>query len=131
MFKKLLLGLGVAWVLWLWSLTVVNAQLWWNFGDAVGTQGIWVAWTGVQKGSSIIDIIKSVINRVLWLLSLIVLVLMLYGWFKMITAAGDETKYKEWFKVLKQAAIWLAVIWLAWFIVSIVFWIITQWTTWF
>ena len=39
----------------------------------------------------------------------------------MVTAAGDETKYKEGFKVLKQAAIGLAVIGLSWLIVSFIF----------
>jgi hypothetical protein len=46
----------------------------------------------------------------------------------MVTAAGDDTKYKDWFKILKQAGMWLAVIWLSWFIVSIIFWVI-KWTT--
>jgi len=72
----------------------------------------------------LIDVIKSFINWVLGLLSLIALVILLYGWFKMVTAAGDEGKYKEGFKILKQAGIWLAVIGLSWFVVSIIFWII-------
>ncbi len=132
MFKKLLLGLGIAWFLGLWSVAIVNAQnfnQWW-FGTTVDAG--WIAWVTdaawTSKEGWLITVIKKAINWILWLLSLIVLVLLLYGGFKMITAAGDETKYKEWFKILKQAGIWLAVVWLSWFIVSIIFWII-WWTT--
>jgi hypothetical protein len=49
------------------------------------------------------------------------LVIVLRGGFKMVTAAGDEGKFKEWFKILKQAGIGLAVIGLSWFVVSIIF----------
>ena len=42
----------------------------------------------------------------------------------MVTAAGDDGKYKAGFKILKQAAIGLAFIALAWFMVSIIFWLI-------
>ena len=133
MFKKLLLGLGVAGFLAAWSIAIVNAQATpttfnqdgftaWNAG------WIWVAWWEAATGGRLIDTIKSFINWMLWLLSLIALVVVLYGGFKMVTAAGDEAKYKEGFKVLKQAGVWLAVIWLAWFVVSIIFWII-GWTT--
>ena len=44
----------------------------------------------------------------------------------MVTSAGDETKYKAGFKVLKNAAIGLIVIGLSWIIVSIIFRAITQ-----
>ncbi|HRX64038.1 MAG TPA: hypothetical protein P5060_02945 [Candidatus Absconditabacterales bacterium] len=128
MFKKLLLGLGIAGFLGLGSVAIVNAQ---NFNqggfgttvDAGGIAGVTDA-AGTSKEGGLITVIKKAINWILGLLSLIVLVLLLYGGFKMITAAGDETKYKEGFKILKQAGIGLAVVGLSWFIVSIIFWII-------
>lgn len=132
MLKKLLLGLGIAWFLWVGSLVVVNAQTdfnidsWFGAGDS---SGIGVLGWETDQGWGLIQTIKNFINWALWLLSLIALVILLFWWFKMITAAGDETKYKDWFKVLKQAWIWLAVIWLSWFIVSIIFWVI-KWSTW-
>jgi hypothetical protein len=54
----------------------------------------------------------------------------------MVTAAGDEKKYGDWLKVLKYAAIGLAIIGLSWMIVSVIFWFVgtlswknqTQWT---
>jgi hypothetical protein len=57
-------------------------------------------------------------------LSLIVLVIVLVGWFQMVTASGNEEKYKKGFTILKHAGIGLVVIWLSWFIVTIIFWIL-------
>jgi hypothetical protein len=42
----------------------------------------------------------------------------------MVTAAGDDAKYKKGMSILKQAGIGLVIIWLAWLIVSVVFWLI-------
>ena len=79
-------------------------------------------------GSSLLDTARNAINWIMGILATIALVICLYGWFKMITSAGDDNKYKEWGKVLKNAAIGLAIIGLSWMIVSIIFWFI--WTLW-
>jgi hypothetical protein len=42
----------------------------------------------------------------------------------MVTATGEEKKYENGLKILKQAAIGLAIIGLSWIIVSAIFWII-------
>jgi len=76
---------------------------------------------GVWWGTTLMGVVKWFINRVLWLLSLIALAMALFGGFKMVTAAGDDGKYKEGFKVLKQAAIGLVVVGLSWIIVSTIF----------
>ena len=132
MFKKLVLWLGIIWFLAAWSLTTVNA-IWWNqasfdqnwFWSATNSDIAGISTTETQ-GSSLVGIIKNFINWTLGMLSLIALVMLLFGWFKMVTAAGDETKYKDGFKILQQAAVWLAIIWLSWFIVSIIFWVINS-----
>ena len=92
-----------------------------------GKQYIWdqdLTW------SAILSTIKNAINWVLWILATIALVICLYGWFKMVTAAGDEKKYGEWLKVLKYAAIGLAIVGLSWMIVSVVFWFISTMAGW-
>ncbi|MEI7558636.1 MAG: hypothetical protein WCJ45_07785 [bacterium] len=53
---------------------------------------------------------KSFINWMLGMLALIALVILLRGGFQMVTAAGDDAKYKKGFKILQQAAIGLVFI---------------------
>lgn len=42
----------------------------------------------------------------------------------MVTAAGDDGKYKAGFKILKQAGVGLLFIGLAWLFVSLIFFVI-------
>jgi hypothetical protein len=139
MLKKLLLSLWVAWILWLWSFAMVNAldNVDFNNGgnglnQALEWQaaGQWIntIWTGSDAQWWLIAVIKNFINWVLWILSLIVLIICLRGWFQMVTASWDEEKYKKGFKILKQAWLGLVVIWLSWFIVTIVFWLLRNTT---
>ncbi len=91
---------------------------------------IWVVWlsdAGAEDGGqndAIVNVISGFVNRVLWIMALIALLILLYGGFRMVTAAGDEEQYKSWFTMLKQAAIGLVLIGVAWFIVSIIFFVI-------
>jgi hypothetical protein len=62
-------------------------------------------------------------------LALITLCILLWWGFQMVTAAGDEKKYDAGFTYVKQAAGWLAMIGVAWFIVSIIFFVIKLATT--
>jgi len=115
--KSLVLVAVVALGIFVWDLTALA-----QFGV---DQWAWFAWeAGVWSNVSLLDVVKSFINRVLWLLSLIALGMALFGGFKMVTAAGDDGKYKEGFKVLKQAAIGLVVVGLSWIIVSTIFMLI-------
>jgi hypothetical protein len=85
-----------------------------------------IAWVGEngRTWSRLLTIIKNGVNWVLWLLSLITLCIVLWWGFQMVTAGGDDAKYKKGFTILKQAGIWLAVILLAWVIISVVFWLV-------
>jgi len=119
---------------WLFTFALVAPGV--NMASAafeIGTEntaGMAVWWdTSSGAWGWLIGVIKSAINWALWMLSLIVLVLLLRGGFQMVTAAGDETKYKAWFKILKQAAMWLAFIAISWFLVSIIFWLLSSLTS--
>ncbi len=68
-----------------------------------------------------LGIVKRIIHRALWLLSLVALVYILVHGFMMVTAAWDDTKYKKWMKWIKNAAIALWGIWLSRFIISLIF----------
>lgn len=71
-------------------------------------------------------IIKNFINYALGLLSLIALIYMIYHGVIILTAAGDDTKYKQGLKWIKFAAI--ALIWIGFsrIIVSSIFWVIFE-----
>lgn len=145
MWKKLLLSLWVAGMLCCGTLWIVNAQsssnwsVWvWNWGNQWNwltsnidwPQWIDTIWTDGDQEWGLVQVIKNFINWVLWILALIVLVIVLVWWFQMVTASGNEEKYKKWFTILKHAGIWLVIIWLAWFLVTIIFWLLrgTTWT---
>ncbi len=83
-------------------------------------------WSQKLTGSALLDTIKNAINWLLGILATIALVICLYGWFLMVTAAWDEKKYEKWLGVLKYAAIGLAIIGLSWMIVSVVFWFVNN-----
>lgn len=145
--KKLLLSLWVVWILWLGGFALVNAQAagsaggsnvdnssfndavnaWFEGSTSIDSAVNVIGHTNDQWGR-LIDVIKKFINRILGILSMIVLVIVLYGGFQMVTASGNEEKYKKGFTILKHAGIWLVVIWLAWFVVTIVFWLLRNTT---
>ncbi len=132
MIQKILLS---CWIL-LWSLVI-----WSTFAVEQPTEGFWsiapvvengpnLPWVGDNVEGKLIDVVKGFVNWTLGLLGLIALIVLMRWGFQMLTAAWDETKFGNWFTYLKNAAIWLAIIWFAWFIVSIAFWLAnTLWTS--
>jgi hypothetical protein len=102
------------------------AQWWW----VVGVTGLdslpWVEanMTWAQNDWLVSSVIQTAVNRVLGILAFIALLILLYAGFLMLTAAGDDDRYNKWFTILKQVALWLVMIWLAWLIVSMIFYLI-------
>ena len=110
-----LFGFGLA------TVAPVSAQ---NFTTTQQQVGVNVPGSSGLQGDSLINVVRSFINRVLGILGLIALIVLLYGGFQMVTAAGDEEKYNEGFKILKQAGIGMVFIGLEWFVVSIIFFLL-------
>jgi len=105
----------------------------WSFGSTNYVDTIEVPWAPAvwsQAASEFLltDIIQNAVNRILWILALIALIILLYAGFLMLTAAGDEEKYNKWFTILKYVAIWLIFIGLARFMVSMIFFLIDVFT---
>jgi Type IV secretion system pilin len=65
--------------------------------------------------------IKQVINRFLAVIWLIALIVLIYWFYKMFFASDGEESFGEALKIVKWAALALFVIWLSWFIVSMIF----------
>ena len=129
--KKLLIGLLAAVCLapmFVWTWGTVSAA--WVLqpdnpykvvDDGGETKDISLIGTWNSTKDWIVNIIKWVINWALGILAFIALIVLLYGWFLMVTAGWESDRYDKWFTILKQAAIWLVFIGIARFVVSIIF----------
>ena len=95
---------------------------WWSTDNLSYNAG--VAGASSFQSDSLINTVRTAINWVLGMLSLVALVIALYAGFLMMTSGGDEKKYQKWVGLLKWAGIGLAIIALSWLIVSLIFWVI-------
>ena len=82
------------------------------------------------QGDQLVNVIKKTINWVLWLLSLIVFILLLWWGFQMVTANWDDKKFGAGMTILKQAAIWLGFIAVSWLLVSMIFRVLSEVAKW-
>jgi hypothetical protein len=117
-------GLWAGLMIW-----VTNAAVSTNFNTQDNNYNPTVPGSTSMAQDSLIKTIKNFINRVLGILALIALIILLRGWFQMVTAAWSDEKYKKWFKILQQAAVWLAFVALSWLVVSLIFYVIGLITT--
>ena len=92
----------------------------WNGIDRA--QGIDIAGAGQATGESgLMDVVRKWINYALGLLVLIAFARLLWGGYKMVVSSGDDEAYKEAVSVMKNSAIGLAIIGLAWIVVQFIF----------
>ena len=111
-----------------------------SFTHAQECSGFWctnyvseikVPWASEWKtDASLLDSIKDTINWILGILATVALVICLYAGFKMLTSWWDSKWYEAGLKILKNAALWLAIIGLSWLIVSAIFWFVNLQTKW-
>ena len=94
------------------------------FWDMFGVKWFGLYGTQEKQEDSLIYTIKKAINWVLALLSFICLCLVIYAWFLMLTSGWDSKKYDQWISIIKNAAIWLAIIAVSRLIVSLIFYVI-------
>jgi len=74
-----------------------------------------------QWNTGFISFVQSAVNWILAFLGLITIIILIWGGFQMVTAAGDDNKYKKWFTIVKQAAIGLILIGVSALIVNLIF----------
>ena len=70
---------------------------------------------------SFVTFVQSAVNWILWFMGLISIIILIYGGFQMVTAAGDDGKYKKGFTIVKQAVIGLILIGVSALIVNLIF----------
>jgi hypothetical protein len=80
--------------------------------------------------ANLLTAIKNAINWCLGMLATVVLCFCMYGWFRILISWSDSKWYNSWWKIIKNALIWLAIILLAWMIVSVVFWFVATLSQW-
>lgn len=83
-------------------------------------------WTSDQQQDAFVNVVKWWVNWVLGILALIALIIIMYGGFLMVTSWGNDDEYNKGFTILKYAAVGLILIGVAWFIVSIIFWLVNK-----
>lgn len=130
MIKRIIYSIIAIWTFALWMHTTTEATdspQWFSAGNwrEIWVVGVWSQDATWQEPRAL-TIIRTTINRVLSILWVIALILCLYWWFQMLTAAWDDGKVKTWTKILKNAAIWLVVIWLSRILVRFIFWLILE-----
>lgn len=74
---------------------------------------------------SILFYIKTIVNTLLWFVSLVAMILMIYA-FYMIFFRKDDAGITTAIQMIKWIVIALAVIWLSWIIVSFLYWFEAQ-----
>ena len=135
--QKIIALIMGAWVLLFGNVGLVaEAASWANMGfgihqsNAAGVSGIAGTDKKEAQGDQLVNVIKNAINWVLWILSLIVFILLLWWGFQMVTANWDDKKFSAGMTILKQAAIWLGFIAVSWLLVSMIFRVLWQvWAT--
>ena len=80
-----------------------------------GSEIEWVMTTGTAS-----SYIQKIIVYILGFLKLIAVIIIIYAWFNMLTAAWDEEKAKTSKTIITYAIIWLVIIYLAWPITTFV-----------
>lgn len=68
------------------------------------------------------NFIKTIQRYILWIVALVAVSVFLYIWFELFTAEWNPDKFKKALKALVYAAVWLAVIPLAYVVVKIATW---------
>lgn len=69
-----------------------------------------------------LQLIHKLINYALSLVSFIALIVLIFAGVQMVTAGGDDGKFKTGIKTLKKVAIAIIGIGISWMIVSLIFW---------
>lgn len=100
---------------WFRAEGCIEAKPWWEDGILVKDG------EGKEALQLIPDVVKSLVNWVLSILALIALIVVLWWWFQMLFSNGDDGKYQNGWKTLKNGALGLLYIGLAALILRLIF----------
>ncbi len=125
--KIILYAIALIWsIISVFSLNLfsVNAASFYN-QEAAPESGLPGSSNGVQRKTALSSV-KFWLGWITTILAILALFMLIYGGILMITAAGEDDRFKKWFTILKQAAVWLIYIGLAWLFIMLVFYVIHE-----
>jgi len=122
----------------LWFLNQTDASIFWgtnvkipyceSWDDCSLEEWVQYAWdiSSVVTTWTASAYIQKIVVYILTFLKLLAVLLIIYAWFNMLTAAWDEEKAKKSKTIIVFAIIWLLIIFLAWpitnFVIDILSW---------
>ncbi len=81
----------------------------------------WAQLDWVVTNKNLTEYVTWVITYILWFVTLIWVILVIWAWFQILTWAWDDKKTESAKKIIKWVIIWIIVMWLAYSIVTFVF----------
>ena len=73
------------------------------------------------------DKIQDIIKYLLWFVTLIAVIYIIYAWFRILTSSGEDEVIKNSKKIIIYVIVWILVMWFAWTIANFA---VTIWTGW-
>lgn len=135
----LIIGFTLIWLLSFLHTSLASANIFWWSNQKIPYctwNECWLQqWVEQVKSSGIMWIItewtaswyiQRVVIYILWFLSIIAVILIIYAWFNMLTSAWDDEKAKKSKSIIIYSIIWLVIIFLAWPITTFVIWVLTN-----
>lgn len=78
----------------------------------------WIDWVETWRSFSVL--IQDIAIYILWYVSLIAVIYILYAWFRILIWNGDEEQLKKSKAIILYVILWLIVMWLAWTITNFI-----------
>lgn len=107
----------------LWNCTSIKEDEWLSSDETIIRRLLWIFWLDTSKGKDLkfIDYLRAIMNMALGLVAFIALIITIYTFYMMIFSENEDWIKKATWN-MRWIFIALVIIWLAWLIVSFIFW---------
>lgn len=102
----------------IWAKTIVEA-IYGKQADVLNSvNNLWEIWTWILADRNI-PLIYTILNRVVWLISLVIFILFLVQWFKILLSPSKAENVQRLWKNILYTVIWLLVIWAVYLLTNV------------